>query len=448
MGLGIANLIHSYIPFFIYIITLIMAILALNKPILGLGWQISLIPFTFSLIKAQEYPFGNQILDIIYLATILGIFKEHGGFFLKEKGIGSNTVRLLIFSYFFALFNSFIIPDVANQFQIDHIAIIKQWKNFIVMPILYFISYHIVLNEDQAKKIFYLILIITFIVAVKFYNTNSWLASREHFSYSVRSGQFGYLGANEFAAFLVNYLAIGLGLFLFYKKPKIKLFLIIFICIGIFDILFSFSRGAYLALAMIFIFFFIIQKKLIKYLSLFIFIIIISGSLINFLPPAVVERITMTETENGQLEHSAAGRLMLWTHILKNVWPINPIIGVGYGIFPFIPNPDDSNRTYLDPHSEYMETLGEQGIIGLIILLLIYFKSFKSGWKLYQKSLLDHEFLASIGIGFCGCVISSFITNLFGDRWTHYQVMTYFWILWGIIDRMNFYLSNQVISKK
>ncbi len=430
MGFGILTYLHSYIPLILYFGTILVSIVSVfGKPKVGLLYQICLIPFTYSLIKAHQYPFGNQILDILWLSIFIGIFT---GPYVKDKANSEMPVNMLMGIYFIALLNGFLFSGIHSH--VDHLARIKQWKNFIIMPLLYYLTYYSIKDIKLSKQIIYIILAIMLVVEWKFYNSFSWLLSREHFSEATRGGQFGYLGSNEFAAFILNYVAFGIGILLFCSiNFKLRMMLLATIGFGAFCILYSFSRGAYVGLVIILLFYTIFSKKM---KIVVVLLLIAAGLGTQLLPQPVVERITMTQTSEGEIESSAGGRLMLWTHVMDNVFPRNPVIGVGYGIFKYVP--DKNGQTYGDPHSTYMETLAEQGIIGVLILLFLYYSAYKSGWLLYKLSLQndDDKFIRGAGLGFCACVLASMTTNCFGDRWTHYQVMTYFWIIWAVVDKL------------
>jgi hypothetical protein len=32
-------------------------------------------------------------------------------------------------------------------------------------------------------------------------------------------------------------------------------------------------------------------------------------------------------------------------------------------------------------------------------------------------------------------VVAHTVTNLFGDRWSYYEMGSYFWMFWGVVDR-------------
>jgi O-antigen ligase len=170
------------------------------------------------------------------------------------------------------------------------------------------------------------------------------------------------------------------------------------------------------------------------------------------LPASVVDRIQMTETPSGQLEHSAGGRLLLWEHAL-NLFHAHPVFGIGFGGFSMSAGgiqlrTGEELPENQDVHSFYMRTLSESGVIGITLLLYLLFKSFLSGWRLY--SVGETPFYKGLGFGFMGCVMAVAITNLFGDRWSYFALGGYFWIFWALVDRavINVNAARQLEEKK
>jgi O-antigen ligase len=128
------------------------------------------------------------------------------------------------------------------------------------------------------------------------------------------------------------------------------------------------------------------------------------------------------------LESSVAVRLDLWNHAVE-LFEKYPIFGVGFGGFELtVPIKTEIKNT----HNLYLKILSEQGIIGLSLLLLVFFMALKSGQKLYKVS--KTPFQKGLGFGFLGCIVAFIITNMFGDRWSYFVLGDYFWITWGLVD--------------
>jgi putative inorganic carbon (hco3(-)) transporter len=204
---------------------------------------------------------------------------------------------------------------------------------------------------------------------------------------------------------------------------KSKLLYLAAIVLSLQPLFFSYSRGAYLA-----VFCAILVYGVLKTRKLLLVILLIVTLWQVILPTSVVERISMTETDSGELESSAAVRLTLWDNAVKMFYEY-PVFGSGFKGFTIA----YIKEHWSDTHNFYLKTLCEQGIIGIILLFLILAAAFRSGWRLFKSGTTP--FQKGLGYGFLGCVIAHIITNLFGDRFSYYEMGSYFWIFWGAVDR-------------
>jgi len=231
------------------------------------------------------------------------------------------------------------------------------------------------------------------------------------------------LGPNHLGAFIADYSSLVLAFFIMEKEKLKKYFYMATCAFSLHPLFFSYSRGAYLAAAAAFTFFGLVKKRI-----FLVFIIALVVAWQAILPASVVDRITMTETPEGELESSAAQRLDLWDHAIE-LFNKNPVFGVGFNSFGL--TVEEGQLT--DTHSFYLKTLAEQGIIGISLFAALLIKAFMSGMRLYRKGLTN--FQRTLGLGFMGTVIAMTITNIFGDRWSYFVLGSYFWIIWGIVDR-------------
>jgi O-antigen ligase len=194
--------------------------------------------------------------------------------------------------------------------------------------------------------------------------------------------------------------------------------------------MYSFSRGAYFGfLAGLFFIGFIRTRKLL--IPLFVFLIV--WKLI--VPLSVVERVEgifnvegeSTEVISlGDTKLFTAGRSHLWEMALDYFYQ-NPIFGTGYRTYEIL--------TGLDTHNVYFKTLAEQGLIGFLIYLWLYFLALRSGWRLYKRA--DEELVKALGFGFLCAVVGSMVVNLFGDRWSYLQLGGLYWVFWALVDQEN-----------
>jgi len=189
-------------------------------------------------------------------------------------------------------------------------------------------------------------------------------------------------------------------------------------------ILFSFSRGAYLAtVGLLFLFGLFKERKL---LVVGVLLVVSWQALV---PDAVQERITMTyDDKSGTVDGSAGERLLLWQDAF-NLIKSNPILGTGFDTYEFMGRVGD----FRDTHNYYMKVLVETGVPGLLFLLYLLYRFWGTGWKLFRST--QDPFLESLGFGFAAMALVVIVVNLFGDRWLYLQVNGYTWVALGLAMR-------------
>jgi O-antigen ligase len=147
------------------------------------------------------------------------------------------------------------------------------------------------------------------------------------------------------------------------------------------------------------------------------------------LPESVVERITMTEGEDGELEASAAGRVDVWEHA-RTLFVQSPVFGIGLNGFMTA----RAGETLTDPHNYYLKVAAEQGVVGLLLLLGMLLAFLHSAWRLQRDA--RSPFAAGLGYGGMGCIAAVMVTNAFGDRFSQLALGSTFFLLQGAIERM------------
>lgn len=370
--------------------------------------------------KFHPYPLGKDTLDLLIFATTLGVFVNKKGF---ESTRNAAYLVIFIVMNYLAVWHSsmrFSLPlpvTTENQILLD-------WKNYAEMIFLYFLAANAVREErEQQTLIVILAMVILFINVREFRNFSEGSA----FSYDKRAqGPFWIvgLGANHLGAFITHYCGFLFGLFLVDENRKRKMLYLASALFGLHPLFFSYSRGAYLGALAVVAFYGLVKKR-----SLLALIAALVLAWQTLLPATVVERISMTETQSGEIEESAAHRLFLWNHAM-GLFENNPLFGVGYGGFGFTV-PEGEKLT--DTHNFYMKMLSEQGLVGITLFALVLLKAFGSGWSLYRSR--HSPFYSGLGLGLMGCVVGCVVTNMFGDRWSYFVLGSYFFILWGVVDR-------------
>lgn len=103
--------------------------------------------------------------------------------------------------------------------------------------------------------------------------------------------------------------------------------------------------------------------------------------------------------------HTSLGFRIQFHDYAHSLWATHPYTGIGTGGFKYSFSRDDPVPTWgpqlTDPHSQYWMTLVEQGIIGLIFLILFFVSLLITSFKLTET----RPILLGILISFCvGCV--------------------------------------------
>jgi putative inorganic carbon (hco3(-)) transporter len=422
----VKGVIKGALPFGLYGAIMAACIGALiGYPLLALGMIAVATPLPNVWYQIQDFPLGKDILDLLVVCGLVGLYT---GQHVQGRARSSTLLLMYLVFTYVMVWNSSMRFDLAVPLTASN-SVFVIWKNYAQMVLLYFLTYHAVSDEKKQKQIVLICITILFLISLREARNFTEGVS---FSYERRlEGPFWIvgLGANHFGAFLVHYGAVALAVALCVSNKYVRWLCIATCAILIQPLFFTYSRGAYVAALAVLVLFGLIKKR-----SLLVIVGVLFLGWHTLLPTTVVERITMTETSDGQLEASAAERVVVWERAIA-LYEQHPVFGSGLGSF----NLSRAGGRLNSAHSLYLETLAEQGIAGVIFLALVMLKALWSSWLLYVRG--QTEWQKALGLGLFGCVISMVITNAFGDRWSYFAIGAYFWIFWGIADRMLTQLS-------
>ncbi len=430
-GLGLTK----YIPYLVYFACIVVFILTLlYKPKIGLYFLTFLIPLQNLMEKLYAFPFGKDINDILILSTLIGILihKNKYNKVIIDKSILFPIVLFAIVSYFslWVGYAKFGLP-MPISYESKYLV---QWKNFMMLPALYYITLHAVSDKKQIILIIWIMVVSTFLVGGYFYNNDVRWTDYSYYRQDLRQSigtTFTYLGPNELAAFFTLTAMFMIG---FLSLDNIKVRKLIFLGVSFFTLycmIFLFSRGSYLASIAGLLFLGTLKNKKVL---LLVFVLFIFWQTV--LPKAVIERIEMTRTEEGDLESSAQSRIEMWSKAIEAV-KINPITGIGFGSTELlgIENTSKGEGVRRNIHNGYLGILIEQGFLGLFIWFYVFFVAFKKGWNLFRKAK-DIQ-MKGLGLGFLAMIVATMVDNLTGFNWFYFNVMGYFWIIFGLVTKAN-----------
>lgn len=214
--------------------------------------------------------------------------------------------------------------------------------------------------------------------------------------------------SHSFALFLM----FGMIFTFFYIISSEKLFknkyAILFLSLSLLGVIFSGSRGIWVSLIGIFVFiilYFLIKKEykdnmvfktLIMAILIFAILFPISSFIFSFSKDAIHDADTELTLKRLKSitdfdELSNKNRLGIWAQSVKSIIK-KPILGVGYGNYPVVLEEDLSLAKYgSSAHNLYLDVASETGIIGLILLIWIFWEIFIKAFKLnsnFSKAFL------------------------------------------------------------
>ena len=188
------------------------------------------------------------------------------------------------------------------------------------------------------------------------------------------------------------------------KRTKTRLLCRLCFLSAIFGILFSFSRGSYIALIVVLIVFCIANIHKVFVIAMGV----VSVSL--FIPDPVISRILTIDRQDVAITE----RFDIWQAGLEQ-FRNSPVFGIGAGIENTWDTLLNSGINAPHMHNIVLQLLVEGGIISLGIMCLIGWKTFRIGWKMMAR---DGETRA------IGAVILAFVGAFCAHSMVDFPLMT------------------------
>jgi putative inorganic carbon (hco3(-)) transporter len=421
----VLELLHEYEPLGFYLATIaVFFVSALRRPQIGLYYLAFFLPLVNTRYMLHAYPFGEKFVDFVLLGVFIGILSGRDG---AEWSATPLTVFLAVWGVLLyasvwrgSLYLKSDWPISQNNPRVS------DWKNYVEFFFFFFASASALRTRKQIASLLITMGVCFFMVNRAYYGT---ISGRDltSFSYDVRdAGPLAGAGANGLAAFEATCLLFLTAMLGMKLKRTFKLPILGLILTGVYSLLFTFSRGGYLALVGGLLFLGIVNQR-----KLLIVVAVLIVSWQALLPVSVQQRIMMTYDQSdggGTLDASAQARVNLWTDA-EALIVASPVFGTGFQTYAYMGRTEDLK----DTHNYYVKILVETGAIGLLMFSYLMWRMFVHGFQLYRRS--DDPFLASVGLGFSALMVGMFLANLFGDRWSYFQVDGWMWMLFGAVVR-------------
>jgi len=422
-------------PLIIYLLSFPIMIATLFRVEIGILFFILTTPIIVLKQKMILFPLGNHITDFLLVALIIGWFLRA----LREKArvFRSSPINVVVVLIVLGSIVS-LIRGITFMALPEDIALMRLslWKNYMILPVVYFISINNIEKEDLVKLIIACICFSLLAMDLNFYTTFRWLKG-EHYSHSIRiSGPFAFLGPNELGIFYSMYTFLLLGLAYFIENKKLKYFVLFVCACNVYPILFSYSRSGYVcAIAGIFI------LGLLKDRKLFILLVALLIFYKFILPSSVVERIDGTfldkeeiseeqERESvfdiGDVQVEVTGRKHLWEKAMR-YFEQEPFLGIGFDSF--------RQSQGAITHGIFHRILAEEGLVGMTIFSMFIITVLWQSFRLFRHS--KSKLGQGIGLGFFTCVLIHLVGSITGDTFVYYNMMAIYWLFLGVVASFN-----------
>jgi len=422
---------EAILPIMIWLMVMGSVYIGLTKrpfvPLLLLAFLVCLPNVWY---PAQDLPLGQKSMDLLILSSLIGVFTT--GMKYQTPPKQGLLITLFIYTYI-SVWNTTMRYGLSLPFSLDN-PVLADWKNYVLMMLIYFSAFNVLRSEKEVRTLLTVMLGVVALLIVQ--NYRSIIAGETYSQTNRASGPFGVVGlnCNHFGAFLADYAVAAFALLAADKTDKWRRLLYAFIFFGgIYPIFYTYSRGAYLALMTGLVLIGVLRVRMILVL-----IALFAMNWDSILPESVVARINMTSDSGGQLEESAALRLVVWD-LAKQLFGEHPVSGIGFNGFVFATTGMRLHNT----HNFYLQTAAEQGAIGCLLLGAVMLRSLWSGWKLFRSG---GGFPSAVGLAFMSTTVTLLVTNVFGDRFSQMVMGGFFFMFMGGVDRLLVLQSDAAAS--
>jgi O-antigen ligase len=252
-----------------------------------------------------------------------------------------------------------------------------------------------------------------------------------HRAVSLIAGQ-----SNLYGGFLSLYLFLFIALLMYYPMGrKYKLLLLGATCLVMMNLVYTMSRGAWLACMVTGLYITATKGR-----RLVLPIATLTVFVLFWAPDMATERWDsafqgqydpnlLVQQADGTEPAEAATRIVQWRSFLP-MMAESPVFGIGYGRYAALFKTGGFFPTGKSAHSSIIEIGVEQGILGLFFYLWALWAIYRSGLRVFKTA--DQPIEKVLGLALLAATMCLFLLDLTGTRFRDGNIMAYFWILVGI----------------
>lgn len=287
--------------------------------------------------------------------------------------------------------------------------------------LLFFLVTNNLKDRKQVKIFVYSIIFVSFTICIYAWHQHLSGVERVSAPFEIAKGESNTLGG-----YLMLMIALVLGLALNFKWSRKKILLLGVVGLSVPALLFTLSRGSWIAFfaAMIVLFFATRNGK--KAMVAGLVVLLMLSPII--MPKYVETRVKTTFIGQRQykifgisfqLDESAQARIDIWRSGLSR-WSRSPVIG--YGVSSAGPAFDN----------QYTRVLVETGALGLVCFLWILIELAKSA-RFVLRQLWNDRFAVGLSAGFLAGLVGLMIHSFSAATFIIIRIMEPFWFLAAIV---------------
>lgn len=350
-----------------------------------------------------------MIIGISWLAR-MAVYKELGLIF-KTK------LNRPIFYYILVCFISTAFGVLAGRISMltGFFFVVKYIEYFVI----YFMVTHYISDRKQIRN-FVITLFITCAIVSVIAIIQIPSGERITAPFEGKSGE-----PNTFGGYLILMLAIVMGLLLYIKETKRRVLLAVLGTLIFIPFVFTLSRSSWIAFFPMYVALIFTTQQRWKLLGILIVVLALAPFL---LPESARKRINYTfqsekvvkwqqQIGDVTLDTSTSARIHDWKLALA-AFLKKPILGYGITGWKFV-------------DSQYIRTLVELGILGVVTFIGLIYALLKEIWRIYR--IMDTSFAKGLTLGLFVGTIALITHSIGANTFIIVRIMEPFWFITGLV---------------
>ena len=321
----------------------------------------------YAFVSALPFSWASFAIGSIYRAVTLLLFIL---FLFESKLIinYSSKKRFLLFGWLLYLGYAVI----TMLWAVNQDAAITNSLSLVLLGFIVIIFFSTDLQEEESYKID-LCWIVAGIICILLYIFGDKTAVGEYGSRTSMIIMGTATDPNEFASVFI--VPLSLMTFNLLNKKGPRILQIIIMLLSLYCVLMSGSRGALIAAAVAMIIT-LLQSGKVDAKSVLIVIVFAIIVLLLYIIPLIPDDVLTRMSLKALLKDGGSGRGDLWTDAVRKIWNGSVLrMMFGYGQYGLTVGTKGVSQTM---HNQLIQQLSNYGIVGLVLYLILIYKSYKS----------------------------------------------------------------------